>query len=363
MDFVKKTLVENLGQPFHSLASGDQVFTLDQVPDLNGKDGVITGGSEGIGFGSTHTLLSKKISKLFILSKSEDKIDEALDAIEKELGPEARKAVVWKKCDLSDWQRTSDVAGEISKETDRIDILINNAARGIMTQQFAPTNGIDEHMATAHFGHVVLTAHLLPLLKKTADAGHIVRIVNLASNLHESAPEETAFKDIDELQKDYGPQKQYARSKLATLLHAKYLARHLTASHPNILANAVHPGIVDTAQTNVHIHEAYPLLGYGMSVGLKPFRKSQFDGCISSMYAATTCTESGLYSEFYRCRECFEREYADSFSVVAPPKITEKGSPKANDMELAEQLMKLTKEVIDQKTHAIQKGCPMNAAS
>jgi len=181
--------------------------------------------------------------------------------------------------------------------------------------------------------------------------------------LHESAPEETAFKDIDELQKDYGPQKQYARSKLATLLHAKYLARHLTASHPNILANAVHPGIVDTAQTNVHIHEAYPLLGYGMSVGLKPFRKSQFDGCISSMYAATTCTESGLYSEIYRCRECFEREYADSFSVVAPPKITEKGSPKANDMELAEQLMKLTKEVIDQKTHAIQKGCPMNAAS
>ena len=97
--------------------------------------------------------------------------------------------------------------------------------------------------------------------------------------------------------------------------------------------------------------------------GLKPFRKSQFDGCISSMYAATTCTESGLYSEFYRCRECFGREYADSFSVVAPPKITEKGSPKANDMELAEQLMKLTKEVIDQKTHAIQKGCPMNAAS
>jgi hypothetical protein len=63
----------------------------------------------------------------------------------------------------------------------------------------------------------------------------------------------------------------------------------------------VHPGIVDTAQTNTHIHEAYPLLGYGMSVGLKPFRKTQFDGCISSMYAATTCTESGLYSEFPRC--------------------------------------------------------------
>lgn len=50
-------------------------------------------------------------------------------------------------------------------------------------------------------------------------------------------------------------------------------------------------------------------------------------------------------------------------SVVAPPKITEQGSAKANDMQLAEQLMKLTKEVIDQKTHASEKGCPMQAAS
>jgi hypothetical protein len=32
-------------------------------------------------------------------------------------------------------------------------------------------------------------------------------------------------------------------------------------------------------------------------------------------------------------------------------------------MELAEQLMKLTKEIIDQKTHATDKGCPMKAAS
>jgi NAD(P)-dependent dehydrogenase (short-subunit alcohol dehydrogenase family) len=297
MEAVQKALAENLGGPFHNVASGDQVFTLEQVPDLKGKVGVLTGGSEGVGYGSTYTLLSHNISKLFVLSKTEQKIDDALDAIEKELGHEARKAVVWKQCDLSDWQQTSDVALEISKETDRVDILINNAGRGIMTQQFADTNGIDEHMAANHFGHVVLTSHLLPLLKKTADAGNKVRIVNLSSSLHTNCPEETAFKDVDELQKDYGPEAQYGRSKLATLLHAKYLARHLTAEHPNIFANAVHPGIVDSAQTNVHIHEPYPLLGYGMSLGMKPFRKSQFEGCVSSMFAATSVMESGLYSE------------------------------------------------------------------
>ena len=93
---------------------------------------------------------------------------------------------------------------------------------------------------------------------------------------------------------------RYGRSKLATLLHAKWLAKHVTSKHPNILANATHPGIVDTEQTNIHIHEAYPLLGYGMSVGLKPFRKSVFEGCVSTMYAATSVEDSGLYSKLRR---------------------------------------------------------------
>jgi len=109
---------------------------------------------------------------------------------------------------------------------------------------------------------------LLPLLKKTANAGHIVRIVNLASNAHQNAPEETAFESVDELQKDYGAVVQYGRSKLATLLYSKYLARHLTSAYPDIIANATHPGVVDTKQTNKDIHEPYPILGYGVSAGL-----------------------------------------------------------------------------------------------
>lgn len=298
MDTIKKTLAENLGGPFHKLASGDDAFALEQVPDLNGKVAVVTGGSEGIGFGCTHTLLSHNISKIFILTKSEEKMDDGLDALEKDIGRKARDAVVWKQCDLADWEGVVKVATEISKETDRIDILINNAGRGIMTQQFAPKNGIDLHMACNHMGHVVLTSHLLPLIKKTAESGDKVRIVNLASSLHESAPSEVAFASVDELQKDYGPNPQYGRSKLAVLLYAKYLSRHLTSKYPNIVANATHPGVVDTDQTNKLIHEPYPLLGYGMSVGMKPFRKSVFDGCVSTMYAATVCEDSGLYSEF-----------------------------------------------------------------
>ena len=181
MQAIKRTLVENLGGPAHNLARGDERFTLDEVPDLSGKVALVTGGSEGIGFGCTHTLIKHGISKLFILSVRKEVIDEALKAIDEEFGAGTSKKIVWLQCDLSDWEAVTKIASEIRGQTDRLDILLNSAARGVMTQQFAPTNGIDLHMAGNHIGHVVLTSHLLPLLKKTASDGNTVRIVNMAS--------------------------------------------------------------------------------------------------------------------------------------------------------------------------------------
>ena len=115
---------------------------------------------------------------------------DALSAMRSEMGDVAAKKVEWMQCDLSDWTETAKVAFEIADKTDRLDILVNNAARGIMTQQLAK-KGVDLHMAQNHMVHVVLTSHLLPLLKKTASWGNTVRIVNLASNAHESAPKDT----------------------------------------------------------------------------------------------------------------------------------------------------------------------------
>lgn len=38
----------------------------------------------------------------------------------------------------------------------------------------------------------------------------------------------------------------------------------------------------------------YPLAGYAMSVGLEQFKKDQFEGCVSMVYAATATKESGM---------------------------------------------------------------------
>ncbi|KAJ4313285.1 hypothetical protein N0V94_007011 [Neodidymelliopsis sp. IMI 364377] len=345
MEAIKNTISENLGKiiPGNEMASPENQFSLDAVPDLTGKVAVVTGGSEGIGYGATHTLLSKNIKKLFILSMSDDIASDAINAIKEEMGEDKASRVEWIKCDLSDWEQTGRTAFDIAGKTDRIDILINNAARGIMTYQLAK-NGIDLHMAINHFGHVVLTSHLLPILKETAKKGDKVRIVCTSSNLHEQTPSDTQFASVDELNTDLGAQPQYGRSKLAALLYAKYLSRHLTTQHPNILVNAIHPGIVETRQSTEHIHEAFPLGGYAMSVGLAPFKKTQFEGAVSTMYAATMTEKSGQY--------------------ICPPATIEKGSDKANDPELAERLMDLTLKVVKEKTksQSADKGCPFKAS-
>lgn len=342
MQAAKNTIAENLGKIVpnaHKLAPEDSQFSLEEVPDLSGKVAVVTGGSEGIGYGCTHTLLSHNIEKLFIISMSKDIAEDAIKAIKEEMGEDKANRVEWLQCDLSDWEATSKTAFQISDKTDHLDILINNAARGIMTRQLSK-DGVDLHMAINHIGHVILTSHLLPLLKSTAEQGNKVRLVQLGSNLHENAPKETQFESLEELNKDYGPQPQYGRSKLAAILYAKYLDRHLHSRYPNILSNAVHAGIVETRQSAEHIHEAYPLGGYAMSVGLAPFKKTQFEGAVSAMFAATKTEGSGEY--------------------ICPPAIVEKGSEKANDVELGERLMDLTWKVVREKTRreSADKGCP-----
>lgn len=171
------------------------------------------------------------------------------------LGESYAKKMNFFEIDLANWPNVAEIAEKIKKSTDRIDILINIAARGIMTYQLSDL-GVDRHMAINHMGHVVLTSHLLPLIKKTADEHkETVRIVNMSSNAHQGTPSDCKFASLDELNTDLGPNGNYGRSKLAAILYSRYLARHLTSKHPNILINATHPGFVSTKQSKVDIHE------------------------------------------------------------------------------------------------------------
>ena len=79
-----------------------------------------------------------------------------------------------------------------------------------------------------------------------------------------------------------------------------------------------------------------------MSSGMQPFKKDQFEGCVSSVYTSTKAEKSGQY--------------------ICPPAVPESGSSLAQDDELGERLMKLTVEVVKERTESdsAAKGCPFN---
>lgn len=78
-----------------------------------------------------------------------------------------------------------------------------------------------------------------------------------------------------------------------------------------------------------------------MSTVLEPFKKDQFEGAQSTMYAATVHKGSGEY--------------------ICPPAVVEKGSEMSNGVQLQEQLMKFTTELVREKTGAGKaKGCPFD---
>lgn len=196
-------------------------------------------------------------------------------------------------------------------------------------------------MAVNHIAHVILTSHLLPIMKRTAEAhpSDKIRIVNLGSNAHQATPSSCKFASLDELNQDLGPNGQYGRSKLAGILYARYLNRHLPQK--NILANATHPGFVETKMSTQDIHEPYPMAGYIMSAFMKPLQKDQFQGCVSTVFAATKTEKGGQY--------------------ICPPAVPESGSALAQDEALGEQLMTLTRDIVREKfgPESIGKGCPL----
>lgn len=339
MEAIRNTLAENMGGVFHNLAPEGSQFDIEKdIPDQSGKVAVVTGGSEGIGYAGAFMLLKNNLEKLFIISLSQEVFNGALEDIKQKLGADKAQRVIWINCDMGDLPAAAAAAKEIREKTDRLDILVLNAARGIMTYEKA--ENVDRHMMVNHVGHVTLTSHLLPLLKKTSESG-TVRIQLQSSNAHEMSPKDTKFASIDELNQDLGPNGLYGRSKLANLLYARYLDRHLHKSHPNILINATHPGFVETKMSTEDIHEPYPVAGYGMSVLMKPLKKDQWEGATPLLYVTTKTTKSGEY--------------------VCPPCIVEPGSELARDPELGEQLMNLTREIVRTKygAQSVDKGCPL----
>lgn len=204
------------------------------VPDLTGRLAVITGGSDGIGFGLAGRLVAAG-AEVVLPVRNPVKGGEAVDRIRAAV-PGAR--VSTRALDLASLQSVADLAGELLGEGRPIHLLINNA--GVMNppSRQLTADGFELQWGTNHLAHFALTARLLPLLS----AGR-ARVTTQSSIAARNGAINWTDPNFEE---SYSSSRAYAQSKIANLAFGLELNRRSIIGGWGVTSNVSHPGVTAT---------------------------------------------------------------------------------------------------------------------
>jgi len=189
---------------------------------LSDKQAVITGGSDGIGFGIAKAFVASGADVLLI-ARNREKLERAAAG----LSPYGRK-IECLPADLSDISSIERLARRIAEICPEIDILVNNAGFA----RFTPFDSVgmdelDAHISLNIKAPFVLTQQLLPFLERRK--GNVINISSYFS--HKMSPAR--------------PSTAYSLTKGALDSLTKSLACEL--GRRGIRVNAIAPGTVNTA--------------------------------------------------------------------------------------------------------------------
>ncbi|MEU0470298.1 SDR family NAD(P)-dependent oxidoreductase [Amycolatopsis sp. NPDC006131] len=189
---------------------------------------VLTGATSGIGRAAAH-LLAPAARRLIVHGhEPAGEVQSLLDGLRAAGAAE----VHYLSADFDELAAVERLAAGI---TGRVDVLINNAGRPGPARRRLSADGIEATLQTNYLAAALLTERLTPAL--TAAGG---RVVHVASATHLSA----GF-DLDDVNLDrhpYSPTTAYARSKLAMVAHALWLAGR--PGSPEIVS--ISPGVIST---------------------------------------------------------------------------------------------------------------------
>jgi NAD(P)-dependent dehydrogenase (short-subunit alcohol dehydrogenase family) len=138
--------------------------------------------------------------------------------------------------DLASLKQVRELAAEVQRRYDRLDVLLNNAGV-FMNERKLTEDGFEMTYAVNHLAPFLLTNLLLGLLKKTTPS----RIVTVSSVAHTRG--RLDFENL-QAEKTFGGYYAYALSKLANVLFAYQLARQLEGT--GVTSNCLHPGVIGT---------------------------------------------------------------------------------------------------------------------
>ena len=173
---------------------------------------LITGATDGIGL-ETARKLNFLGHKVIVHGRSQERIDKLVS----ELG------VDFVKADLSNLNQVKELAEDILKKYQKIDVLINNA--GVFKTSTTRTeDGYDIRYVVNTFAPYILTKKLLPILKQG-------RVINLSSAAQASVDFEAMLGKVE--MSDF---EAYAQSKLAITMWSRHMAKEVRADGPIVIA-------------------------------------------------------------------------------------------------------------------------------
>jgi len=191
------------------------------------KTTLITGATDGVGR-VVATELGRQGWRVLAHGRDRERGETLVREIE-----QAGGKATFLAADLSSLAEVRQLAEAVSKTTDHLELLINNA--GIGTTGHAPgrltsKDGHELRFAVNYLSGFLLTHLLMPLLKASKPA----RIVNVSS----AGQQAIDFDDVM-LTRHYSGAAAYCQSKLAQIMFTIDLAAELKGS--GVIANALHP--------------------------------------------------------------------------------------------------------------------------
>lgn len=208
---------------------------------------LITEATSGIGFFTAQALMSMG-ARVIVTGRDEERGHEAVGELRRRAG---YKQAHFFAVDHSTVGGNQDLATRVSKEFERIHVLVNNVG-GLYNDRRESNDGYEATLAMDLVGPFALTEALLPALRSSAPA----RIVNVASAAH-AMWKGDPFVDL-QFEESYRGFEAYARSKLLKMLWTFALARRLEGS--GVVANALNPGMAWTTGTEGIARRSMPAL-------------------------------------------------------------------------------------------------------
>ncbi|KAJ8920193.1 hypothetical protein NQ315_011854 [Exocentrus adspersus] len=214
-----------------------QKFSAGKVKSLvclNGKTAIVTGGSSGVGF-ETALVLASRGARVILADRKD-----ATNAKNKIIEITHNTNIVTKHLDLSSLQSVRKFAKEINATEERLDVLINNAGVGKVTNKHTD-DGLHATMQVNHFGPFLLTHLLSGLLKKSAPS-RIIFVSSVFSYCSNLTVENLNYPQGHPLSV-FRTSLIFGNSKLANIISSNGFAEKL--KEHGVTSNSLHPGLIN----------------------------------------------------------------------------------------------------------------------